>query len=119
MSIKRKETFFFHLRIDNCDERLVYKNGDIFGTKGDIYTCNTSPKSLDFSLSNDGVKLLIRLKLKERRIFNLLFHFYFLIHDFSLNMLLINLILYTLIDNSQMEGTVSQIFYLGPGYNFM
>ena len=43
------------LRIDNCDERLDYKNGDKFGTKGDTYTCNISPESPDFPLSNDGV----------------------------------------------------------------
>ena len=46
------------LRINNCDERLVYKNGEIFGTKGDTYTCNISPKSPDFFLSNEGGKLI-------------------------------------------------------------
>ena len=51
--------------------------------------------------------------------FNLLFHFYFLIQDFSLNMPLINLKIYNLIDTNQMEGTVSLIFSLGRGYNFM
>ena len=50
---------------------------------------------------------------------NLLFHFYFLIQDFSLNIPLMNLILYKLIEINQMGGTVSQNFYLGPGYNFM
>ena len=54
------------LRIDNCDEQLVYKNGDIFRTKGDTYTCNISLKRSDFSLSYDVVKLLIRLTLKEK-----------------------------------------------------
>ena len=32
---------------------------------------------------------------------------------------LVNLKFYKLVDNNQMEGTVSQIFCLGPGYNFM
>ena len=41
------------LRIDNCDERRIYKSEDISGPKGDIYMFNTSPKSLDFCLSND------------------------------------------------------------------
>ena len=109
----------FVLRIDNCDERLDYKNGDKFGTKDDTYTCNISTESPGFSLSNDGVNLLIPLKLKGKYFFKLLFHFYFLIQDFSLTMSLINLKLYKLIDINQMEGTVSQIFYLGPGYNFM
>ena len=107
------------LRIDNCDERLVYKNGDIFGTKGDTHACNISPKTPEFVLTNDGVNLLIRLGLKEKIIFNLLFHFYFLIQDFSLNMPLINLKLYQLIDTEKMEETVSQNFYLGPGHSFM
>ena len=88
----------------------VDKNDDIFGTKGDTYTCNISPKRSDFSLSYDVVKLLIRLKLKEKRIFNLLFHFYFLIRDFSLNMSLINLRFYKLVNHNQMEVTVSRIF---------
>ena len=52
-------------------------------------------------------------------IFNLCFHFYFFIQDFSLNMPLINLKLYKPADNIQEEGTVSQIFYLGPCYSFM
>ena len=78
-----------------------------------------SPESPDFFLSNDGVNLLFRLELKEKIIFNLLFHFYFLIQDFSLNMPMINFKLHKLIDTNQMEGTVSQNFYLGPGYNFM
>ena len=34
-------------------------------------------------------------------------------------MQLINLKLYKLADNIHIEGTVSQIFYLGPCYNFM
>ena len=54
------------LRIDNCDEQLVYKNGDIFGTKGDTYTRNISSKRSNLSLSYDVVKLLTRLKLKEK-----------------------------------------------------
>ena len=43
-----------HLRIDNCDERRVYKNEDISGAKGGTYNMlNTSPKSSEFCLSND------------------------------------------------------------------
>ena len=43
----------FMLRIDNCDERRVYKLEDISGPKGGTYMFNTSPKSSDFCLSND------------------------------------------------------------------
>ena len=45
--------FFKDLRIDYCDERLVYSNGDISVTKGSTYTNNTSIKSPDVSLFND------------------------------------------------------------------
>ena len=41
------------LRIDYCDERLVYSNGDISVIKGGTNTNNTSMKSPDFSLFND------------------------------------------------------------------
>ena len=44
---------YLHLRIDNCDERRVYKLEDISGPKGGTYMFNTSPKSSDFCLSND------------------------------------------------------------------
>ena len=44
------------LRIDNCDERLVYKSEDNCGPKGGTYMFNTSPKSSYFCLSNDVVR---------------------------------------------------------------
>ena len=65
------------LRIDNCDEQLVYKKGDIFGPKGDTYTCIIYPKSSDFFLCYDVVKLLIRLKLKENDFLTYYFTFIF------------------------------------------
>ena len=40
-----------YLRIDNCDERRVYKRKA--GPKGGTYTFNTLPKSSDFCLSYD------------------------------------------------------------------
>ena len=43
---------YSHLRIDNCDERRVYRCEDISGPKGGTYMFNTSPKSSDFCLSN-------------------------------------------------------------------
>ena len=57
---------YLPLRIDYCDEWPIYKNGDIFGTKGDTYICNISPKTPNFSLSNDVSNLLIRIRFKER-----------------------------------------------------
>ena len=42
----------FILRIDNCDERRVYKSEDISGPEDSICMFNTSPKSPDFCLSN-------------------------------------------------------------------
>ena len=41
------------LRIDNCDERRIYKNEDISRPKGGTFTFNTSPKSSEFCPSND------------------------------------------------------------------
>ena len=41
------------LRINYCDERLVYSNGDISVTKGGTYTNSTSMKSPDVPLFND------------------------------------------------------------------
>ena len=38
------------LRIDNCDERSDYKEGDISGLKGAIFINDTSIESPDFSL---------------------------------------------------------------------
>ena len=107
------------LRIDNCDEGPVYKNGDIFGTKGDTYICSTSPKSPYFSPSNDGENLLFGLKLQKESFSNLFFYFYFLIQDFVLDKPLVTLKLCKLVDNIQFEGTVSQIFYLGLTFDFM
>ena len=43
----------FVLRIDYCDERLVYSNDDISVTKGGTYINNTPIKRPDFSLFND------------------------------------------------------------------
>ena len=43
----------YFLRIDNCDERRVYKSEDISGPKGGTYMFNTSPKSSDLYLYND------------------------------------------------------------------
>ena len=51
--IKNKNIERTDLRIDYCDERLVYSNGDISVTKGDTYTNITSIKSPDFPLFND------------------------------------------------------------------
>ena len=46
-------------------------------------------------------------------------HFYFFIQDFSLNITWILLILYRHVHNIHMEGTVSQIFYLGLSFIFI
>ena len=102
-----------YLRIDNCDERPVYKSGNYFGTKGDTCICHISPKSSYFSPSN-GANFLILLKLQKKYYF----HFFF-IQDFPLNKPLNNLKIYKLVHNIQLEGTVSQIFYSGLRFDFM
>ena len=41
------------IRIDYCDEWLVYSNGDISVTKSGTYTNNTSIENPDLSLFSD------------------------------------------------------------------
>ena len=50
---------------------------------------------------------------------NLFFHFYFLNQVFYFTIMSLSLLLWYLIDNMHLEGTVSQIFYVGPSFNFM
>ena len=52
-------------------------------------------------------------------ILNLFFHFYFLNMDISLNIYTLVIKLYTGVPYIPLEGTMSQIFYLGPGFHFM
>ena len=52
-------------------------------------------------------------------ILNLFFHFYFLNMDISLNIYTLVIKFYTGVRNIPIEGSVSQIFYLGPGFYFM
>ena len=52
-------------------------------------------------------------------ILNLFFHFYFLNMDISLNIYTLVIRFYTCILNIPLERTLSQIFYLGPGFYFM
>ena len=79
----------------------------------------TSAKSLHFYLSNGTKLVLAGLKLKGDKRLNLFFNFYFLIQDFSLNVTLIFSKLDMHIHNIHLEGTVSQIFYIGPCFIFM
>ena len=46
------------LRIDNCDERRVYKSEYIAGPKGGTYMFNTSPKSSDLIISRTKLMIL-------------------------------------------------------------
>ena len=43
------------LRIDNCDERLYYKEGDISGLKGAIFINDISIENPDLSLLHDMI----------------------------------------------------------------
>ena len=52
-------------------------------------------------------------------ILNLFFHFYFFNIDISLNIYTLVIKFYTGALNIPPEGTVSQIFYLGPSFYFM
>ena len=52
-------------------------------------------------------------------ILNRFFHFYFLNMDISLNMYTLVIQFYTGVPNISHEESVSQIFYLSPGFYFM
>ena len=52
-------------------------------------------------------------------ILNLFFHYYLLNMDISLNIYTLVMQFYTCVLNIPLEGSVSQIFYLGPGFYFM
>ena len=52
-------------------------------------------------------------------ILNLFCHFYFLNMDISLNIYTLAITFYTGVFDIPLEGSVSQIFYLGPGFYFM
>ena len=56
---------------------------------------------------------------KKQKIKDLFFHFYFLNMDILLNNELPVMKFCTDVKNIHMEGTLSQIFYLGLGFNFI
>ena len=49
-------------------------------------------------------------------ILNLFFHFYFLSMDISVNIYILVIKFYAGVLNTPLEGSVSQTFYLGPGF---
>ena len=51
--------------------------------------------------------------------FNQVFHFYFLAEDFSHNIVYFMMKLFRHVKNITLEGTVSQISYLGPSSYFI
>ena len=74
---------------------------------------------LDFSLSNDICLILMNWKIKNLLIKNRFFHFYFLNSDISGNIKVINMKFSVRFLKVRPEGSVSQIFDLGLGFNFM
>ena len=52
-------------------------------------------------------------------ILNLFFHFYFFNMDILLNIYTLVIQFYTGVLDIPLEGSVSQIFYLGPSFYFM
>ena len=63
--------------------------------------------------------MLLKINLKKIYIQNLFVHFYFLNSDISLNNKLPVIKVYTGIKNIHIEGTVSQIFYLGLTFDLI
>ena len=55
-----------YLRIDYCEEGLIYQNADIIGTNNGINICHTSPKSSDSSLFNEVMQSAIRFNSNKK-----------------------------------------------------
>ena len=72
-----------------------------------------------FSLSNDINYVVVTSILIKLLILNLFSHFYFLNMDISLNIQTLAIKFYTGVLNIPLEGSVSQIFYLGLSFYFM
>ena len=72
---------------------------------------------------SNGIKhvviYLICSEFQHKRYEKCFFLYYFLNKDVSLNILLRVLKIYIIILDTIMEGTLSQIFYLGPSFHFM
>ena len=82
-------------------------------------SCYTSNCGYYFSLSNEINYIGVTSDFMKLLILNLFFHFYFLNMDISLDISTLVIKFYTGALNILLEGTVSQIFYSGPGFYFM
>ena len=74
---------------------------------------------LYFFISFDINNIHIILDSRKVWILNLFYHFYFLNMDISLNIEVSIIKFATGIDKNHMQGTLSQIYYLGLGFYFM
>ena len=72
-----------------------------------------------FSLSNDIKYVVITSIFMKLLILNLFFHFYVLNMDISLNIYTLVTKFYTGVLNIPLEGSLSQIFYLGLSFYLM
>ena len=72
-----------------------------------------------FSLFSEVYIILIGQHVRELGISVYFFHFYFLNNDISITIYAIEMNFSVCISNVLPEGSVSQIFYLGPSYYFM
>ena len=108
-----------HLRIDNSWQGMI--RATLLYSAAIISTVSyyTSNYRSYFSLSNEINYVRITSVFMNLLILNLFFHFYFLNMDISLNIYTLVMKFYTGALNIPLEGSVSQIFYLGPGFYFM
>ena len=97
-------------------------NKDIYFDEMYTWVCyislNSQKKKLSELMSHVKIRKVVT-KWECQEMENWLFKFYFLIWDIFLNICFPIIKFHTLIENIQMEGTVSQIFYLGPSFDFM
>ena len=110
---------FLDLRIDNSWQGKIHATLLYSAAIVSTVSYYTSNHRSYFSLSNEINYVGITSVFMNVLILNLFFHFYFLNMDISLNIYTLVIQFYTGVFNIPLEGTVSQIFYLGPGIYFM
>ena len=107
------------LRIDNSRHGAIPVLWYISRTTIATTSCDISNERAHFSACLGANGILMTFYSKKRLIKYLFFHFYFLNMDILLNIKLPVIKFCTGIKNTHMEGTVSQISYLGLSFSFI
>ena len=98
---------------------MIYTQDHTSETALVIITCNIPNKRGYFSASFDICVIVINFNLGFQKCKTDFSHFYFLNMDISFDIHVTVMKSLTWVKNIQMEGNVSQIFYLNLGFDFM